>query len=97
MSGAGPRRLSHDDDLYDDLNPRSEHAEAMEQWQSPPLRRMWAVVFGLALWHSGDSAICGGRGGLQPASPITLLISLKDNWRRRAQDRDLQDGQACDV
>jgi len=48
------------DGLYDDLNPRPEHAEAVVQWQSRALRLMWEAAFGRALWHSGDSAV-GGR------------------------------------
>jgi hypothetical protein len=51
----GRRHQSHRDALYDDLNPRSEHAEAMDRWQSRALRLMWEAAFGLALWHSGDS------------------------------------------
>jgi hypothetical protein len=45
------RRLSHRDGLYDLVNPRPEHAEAVAQWQSRAPRLMWAAIFGLALWH----------------------------------------------
>jgi len=34
MFATGWRRLSHRDGLYDDLDPRPEHAEAVVQWQS---------------------------------------------------------------
>jgi hypothetical protein len=37
--------------LYDLVNPRPEHAEAVVQWQSRALWLMWAAAFGLALWH----------------------------------------------
>lgn len=51
-----PRRRSHRDHLYDDPSPRLEHAEAVIQWQSRAWWLMWVAAFGLALWHSGDSA-----------------------------------------
>jgi hypothetical protein len=37
--------------------PGSEHAEATLQWQSQALWLMWEAVFGVALWHSGDSRL----------------------------------------
>jgi hypothetical protein len=67
MFAADWRRLSHRDELYYDLNPRPEHAEAMVQWQSRALWLMWAAAFGLALWHSGDSA-AGDRAAPAPAA-----------------------------
>jgi hypothetical protein len=67
------RRLSHRDGLYDDLNPRPEHAEAVIQWQSRALWLMWEAAFGLALWHSGDSAVgAGDRAAPAPGgAPLT--------------------------
>ena len=51
------RRPPHRDGLYNDLNPRPEHAEEGVQWQSPARWLMGEAAFGLALWHSGDSEV----------------------------------------
>jgi hypothetical protein len=69
MRATARRRLSHRDGLHDDTNPRREHAEAVAQWQSPTLRLMWAAAFGLALWHSGDSAF------------VAVISDSKAAWR----------------
>jgi hypothetical protein len=87
------RRLSHRDGLHDDdANPRREHAEAVAQWQSQALRLMWAAAFGLALWHSSDSVVCGRRIG-RKAAPYAADLRL-DNCR--AQNPDARDSACSD-
>src|SRR5262249_17358788 len=39
------------------LNPSREHAEAVGLRQLGGAKVMWEASFGLALWHSGDSAV----------------------------------------
>jgi hypothetical protein len=64
MFAAGWRRQLRR--LYD-LDPQPEHAEAVVQWQSRARWLMWEAAFGLALWHSGDSAVRGVTN--RPAIP----------------------------
>jgi len=69
-------------DLYDDLGPRLEHAEAMVQWQSRALWLMWEAAFGVALWHSGDSPVCRRCIDQQATRRSLLPISVNDQRPR---------------